>query len=482
MNPTSTSPYAADRMAESVPEHNAGPVTLLIAGGDVVTMNATREVLAGGAVAVAGNRIAAVGRTSELRAAHPDAPLLDATGCVVTPGLVNAHEHLTGDPLARSCIPDLLPPGASIFEWSVPLHGAHTDADDELSASLACVEALKFGVTTLVEAGTVAHPDRVAKAMLATGARGTIGTWGWDVEEGPFAAPAAEVLARQRDVCDAWPRGGRVEGWVTLVGHSLASDELLGGAADLARELRTGMTMHLSPTSSDPEVYLERFGERPVVHLDKLGVLGEHLLLGHGVWLDDDEVELVLATRTAIAYCPWAYLRLGQGVTRVGRHAEIVERGGRVALGCDASNAGDLADVLRAAAAAAGIARDARVDPTRFGAGTAFELATIRGAEAIGKGAEIGSLETGKLADIVVHDTRTVTWSPPGDHALQLVWGTDGRTVRDVIVDGDIVVRDSRCTRVDEEALMDEALAAQPPLFARAGVERRSTWPIVDAR
>jgi 5-methylthioadenosine/S-adenosylhomocysteine deaminase len=469
-------------MRDSDSEQRGTAVDLLVSGGDVVTMNARREVLTGGTVAIGGNRIAAIGSSRELRAAFPDAEVLDATDCVVTPGLVNAHEHLTGDPLARSCIPDLLPPGASIFEWSVPLHAAHTGDDDELSALLASAEALRYGVTTLVEAGTVAHPDRVASAMTTAGVRGTIGTWGWDIEEGPFAAPADEVLDRQRRVCASWPQGGRVEGWVTLVGHDLASDELLAGAADLAREVGTGMTMHLSPTSSDPERYLARSGLRPVAHLDRLGVLGEHLLIAHGVWLDDAEVELVLASRTAIAYCPWAYLRLGQGVCKMGRHAEIVERGGRVALGCDASNAGDLADVLRAAAAAAGIARDVRVDPERFGAATAFELATIRGAEAVGMADRIGSLEPGKLADLVVHDTRNITWAPPGDHALHLVWGTDGRTVRDVVVDGQVVVRNARCTSIDEDALAQEARAASAALFARAGIERRPTWPVVDAR
>ncbi len=476
-----TPPYAAGTMQEPAPEHNPTPVDLLVSGGDVVTMNARREVLVGGTVAIRGDRIVAVGSTHELRAAYPDADVLDARGCVVTPGLVNAHEHLTGDPLVRSCIPDLLPPGASIFEWSVPLHSAHTGDDDELSALLASAEALRYGVTTLVEAGTVAHPDRVASAMTTAGVRGTIGTWGWDIDEAPFAAPAAEVLERQRHVCEMWPSGGLVEGWVTLVGHSLASDELLTGAADLARELQTGMTMHLSPTSSDPEEYLARHGCRPIVHLDRLGVLGEHLLIAHGVWLDDAEVDLVLASGTAVAYCPWAYLRLGQGVCRMGRHAEMVERGGRVALGCDASNAGDLADILRAAAAASGIARDSRVDPTKFGAGTAFELATIRGAQAIGMADRIGSLEPGKLADIVVHDTRNITWAPRGDYALHLVWGTDGRTVRDVVVNGEVVVRNRRCTRIDEDDLIVAAADTQASLFARAGITPRSTWPVVPA-
>ncbi len=455
---------------------------LIIAGGDVVTMNETRQVLLGGSIAVAGGVIAGVGSTGELRAAHPQATVIDATDCVVTPGMINAHQHLTGDPLVRSCIPDLLAPGVSIFGWSVPLHAHHTADDDELSASLCAIECAQNGVTTVVEAGTVAHPDRVVAAIKAVGIRGTVGTWGWDIDEGPFVGSVAEVLGRQRAVVEAFPSGGLVEGWVTLVGHDLASDELLEGAAELARALNTGMTMHLSPTSSDPERYLARTGRRPVTHLDHLGVLGPNLLLAHGVWLDDEEIDLVLSTRTAIAYCPWAYLRLGQGVTRMGRHAEIIERGGRVALGCDAANAGDVTDILRAAALAAGIARDGRLDPERFGAHQAFEMATIAGAEAIGMADRIGSLEVGKQADIVVHQATGWGWSPRGDVGLQLVWGTDGRSVRDVFVAGSAVIRDGHCVTVDAPALRRDAQAQQRSLLDRAGITIPHVWPQVDAR
>jgi 5-methylthioadenosine/S-adenosylhomocysteine deaminase len=456
-------------------------VKQILAHGDIVTMNPDREVLVGGAVVFDENAIIAAGSSSALLAEHPGAVVHDVSGCVVTPGMVNAHQHLTGDPLVRSCIPDLLPPGASIFEWSVPLHGAHSGDDDELSATLGAVESLRNGVTTVIEAGTVAHPERMAAGVVAAGLRGTIGTWGWDIEIGPYAAPCDEVLDRQRAVVDRFPAGGLVEGWVTLVGHDLASDALLAGAADLARELGTSMTMHLSPTSSDPERYLARSGRRPVVHLDHLGVLGPHLLLAHGVWLDESEIELVLSSRTAIAYCPWAYLRLGQGVTRVGRHADIVERGGRVALGCDASNAGDTADILRAAAVAAGIARDGRVDPERFGAHDAFELATIAGAEAVGMADRIGSIEPGKQADLVVHRASGWGWTPRGDVGLQLVWGTDGRSVRDVWVAGRQVIATGMSTLVDEQALEEAAGEAQQSLLARAGIEIPHRWPHVDA-
>lgn len=453
----------------------------ILVRGDVVTMNPTRDVLVGGAVVFDEHGIVDVGPTSRLLAAHPDAEVHDVAGCVVTPGMVNAHQHHTGDPLVRSCIPDLLPSGAAIFDWAVPIHGAHTPADDELAATVTAVESLRNGVTTVIEAGTVAHPDRVAAGMSAAGVRGTIGVWGWDIEVGPFAAPCDEVLDRQRDVVSRFPAGGLIEGWVTLVGHDLASDALLAGASDLARELGTSMTMHLSPTSSDPERYLERTGRRPVVHLDALGVLGPHLLLAHGVWLDDDEVDLVVSSGTAIAYCPWAYLRLGQGVTVAGRHAEIIERGGRVALGCDASNAGDTGDILRAAAAAAGIARDRRLLPERFGAHQAFELATIAGAEAVGMAHRIGSLEPGKQADIVVHRASGWGWSPRGDVGLQLVWGTDGRSVRDVWVGGRQVIAGGGSTLVDEDALYAEAADAQRSLLERTGIQVPHVWPHLDS-
>jgi 5-methylthioadenosine/S-adenosylhomocysteine deaminase len=459
-----------------------GTSNTIIAGGDVVTMNSDRQVLLGGSIVVRDGTIEAVGSTGDLRGAHPDADVIDATGCVVTPGMINAHQHLTGDPLIRSCIPDLLTSDQAIFDWAVPMHAAHSAEDDAVSASLCAIECVRNGVTTVIEAGTVAHPHRVAESIAAVGIRGAVGTWGWDVGAGPYAGDTAEVLARQREVVEAFPAGGLIEGWVTLVGHDLATDELLGGGAELARTMGTNLSMHMSPTSADAQHYLARSGQRPVAHLADLGVLGANLLLAHAVWLDDEEVDLLLSTRTAIAYCPWAYLRLGQGVTRAGRHAEIIDRGGRVAFGCDSGNAGDVADILRVAALAAGIARDSRIEPQRFGAHQAFELATIAGAEAIGMGDRIGSLEVGKQADIVIHRAGSDGWFNGGDIGLQLIWGTDGRTVRDVFVAGEPVVRDGHCVTVDLAALQREAADRRRSLLARAGITLPHVWPQIEAR
>lgn len=445
-------------------------MTELIFADTVITMDAARRVISDGGVAVEGGAIAMVGTADELRCHYPDAPESRHPHGVMTPGYVNAHQHLTGDHLVRSCIPDAITSHDAIFQWAVPTHAAHTGDDDELSAILALADAATNGITCTVEAGTVAHPERVAAAARTVGARITLGRWGWDVGDGPQAGPAAEVLAAQQALVESLAGDALVTGWVTLVGHDLMTDELVAGASDLARRLGTHLTFHLSPATSDAVAYLARTGKRPAVHLDDLGVLGPHVILGHGVHLDDEERERLLSNDVAIACCPWAYLRLGQGLTVGGRHAQYRHRGGRVALGCDSENAGDQVDILRAAALFAGLARDQSLDPFGFTAHDALAMATIEGARAIGMDDRIGSLEAGKRADLVIHDTRQPQWIPRSpDTVLQLVWGTDGRSVAEVMIEGRWVVQHGQCTTVDVASLAIAAADRQRSLLPPQG-------------
>jgi 5-methylthioadenosine/S-adenosylhomocysteine deaminase len=451
---------------------------LLVRGDWVLTMDPARRMLHDGAVAVRDGRIVDVGDAAELVSRWNAAEVLGGRDRIVLPGLVNAHQHLTGDRLVRSAIPDDLAPGEAIFTWAVPVHAAHTADDDELSATCSLVEAVGNGITFTVEAGTVAHPGRVLAAYDRVGVGGTLGSWGWDVEGQPWAGPVDEVLDRQRESIALTVGHERVHGWVTLVGHDLMSDELVAAASDLAAVHDTGLTFHLSPTDSDPTSYMARTGDRPIVHLDRLGALGPHVLVAHAVHVDDDELGVLLDRRVGVAYCPWAYLRLGQGVTVAGRHADLWERGGRVALGCDAENAADAIDVLRVAALAAGLAKDVRVDPTRSGAHAALELATIAGAEAIGMDHEIGSIEVGKRADLVLVDTDRPELTPPSpDPVLPLVWATDGRAVAEVVASGRVVVRDGRCTTVDHDDLRAASLDARDRLLRSASLSPRPRWP-----
>jgi 5-methylthioadenosine/S-adenosylhomocysteine deaminase len=448
-----------------------------IVRGTVVTMNPGREIIVDGAVSVDGPTITHVGTFDEARAAFPDAPVDGSGTDLVLPGYVNGHQHLTGDRLIQSSIPDDLPPGEAISTWVVPVHAEHSGDDDELSATLTLAESLTNGITTTFEAGTVAHPDRIARAAERIGARLTIGTWGWDVEHGPFRGSVDEVLERQTTALDL-ETGPLVSCWVSLVGHDLMSDELVVAATSLARERDVGMTFHLSPSTSDAESYLARTGHRPLVHLDSLGVLGPHLAIAHAVHIDDDEVDLLLGSQTAVVSCPWAYLRLGQGVSHGFRHLDLWRRRGRLALGCDSENAGDMVDGIRVAALFAGMAKERDRDPTAFGAHDALELLTIRGAEALGIDHTVGSIEVGKQADLVVHDRSRVEWIPPSpDPVLQLIWGSDGRSVRDVFVAGQQVVADGRVTTVDVDGLADDAVVAGMALRSRSGIESVARWP-----
>ena len=237
----------------------------------------------------------------------------------------------------------------------------------------------------------------------------------------------------------------RVAGWVTLVGHDLMSDELVVAASRSASDAGTALTFHLSPTDADATAYLARTGRRPVEHLDDLGVLGRHVLIAHGVHLDDAELDILAAHRHGAGLLP-----VGLPAPRPGASpapdgmpsSSNAADGWRI--GCDAENAGDAVDVLRAAALAVGLARDAGAALDRFGAHTALELATIAGAEAIGMGGELGSLEVGKRADVVVVDTTGPAWTPPSaDPVLGLIWGAGGSAVSDVVASGRVVVQRS---------------------------------------
>lgn len=447
--------------------------------GDIVTVDAERTIVSGGAVAVADGKIAAVGKADDIRAQYPDAPERGSADSLVVPGFVNAHQHLTADRLVASAIPDDLPPGAAIFDWIVPVHEHVTGDDDELAATLGLMEAAANGITTTIDAGTVAHPNRVAQAMDAVGVRGAVARWGSDADGLPQSGPVNEVIDAQRDLIERYPPGGLVESSVTLVGHDLMSDDLVMGAADLARSTGTRLSFHLSPTPDDAARYLERTGHRPLVHLGSLGVLGPNVLVGHAVHVDDAELDALVRTGTAVASCPWAYLRLGQGLTQRFAHLDLWRQGGRLALGCDTENASDAIDGLRAAALFAGLAKDTAADPTEFGAHHAFELLTIAGAEAVGMADRIGSLEAGKAADIVVIDRTGIQWQPPSpDPILQLVWAGGGRSVTDVLVEGRLVVADGRCTTVDAESLRAEAREAAQRLINRSGIRPRSRWPM----
>ena len=453
----------------------AESVDLIILGDVVVTMANNVDDVRDGAVIVDAGRIVAVTTSADAGERFEATETIGGPGSVVLPGLVNAHQHLTGDRLIRSTIPDDLGLDAALEQWALPSHDAHTGDLDQMSATLSLIESVTNGITFTVEAGTVAHPDRVLAAFDAVGVGGTLGSWGWDVEGGTHAGTVGDVLDRQRRVLELTADHPRVDGWVTLVGHDLMSDELVVAAGELARASGTGFTFHMSPSNSDAISYRKRVHRRPLQHLADLGVLGDHLLVAHAVHIDDAELDLLLDHDVAVASCPWAYLRLGQGISGSFHHPRLIRHGGRVALGCDSENAGDAIDIFAAARLFAGLAKDTVGEPMAFSARKALRLATIDGARALGLDHELGSLEAGKRADVVCVDTTGPAWTPHADDpTLALIWGSDGRAVRDVVASGRVIVRDGACATVDHRSLASEAQEMHRMLVSKCGAHPRN--------
>jgi 5-methylthioadenosine/S-adenosylhomocysteine deaminase len=214
-----------------------------------------------------------------------------------------------------------------------------------------------------------------------------------------------------------------------------------------------------------------------IEHLAELGVLGANVVITHLVHISDAEIELLAQSDTTVAHCPTTALKVGYGVTRIGKFPEMVARGVNVGIGTDGNNGSNYSDLMRATYLVAGLDKDARGDASLFPAEEVFALATLNGARAIGLAHDIGSLEPGKKADFIFHDTHRPEWRPLLNVANQLVWAADGRGVHSVWVDGVRVVDNYRSTMIDEERLYADVQVAGEAIVKRSGLPDRARWP-----
>lgn len=451
---------------------------ILITGATLITMDGQRRVIRDGALAIAGDTIVAVGKAADL--AGIDArEVIDGSGFLLTPGLINAHVHVT-ETLIRGFIPGDLPFEDTLGKWVIPLYKDHSPAEQAVAAKLAIAAMLRTGTTTFLEAGTIIAFDEVMAAIEGTGIRARTGRWtedrAWDPAADAQALTRDAFAALERDL-EAYPQDGRrIAAWPNLIGHMTATDGLWRQVSDLAQRTGTGVSAHLSPVGGDAEWYLAETGKRPVEHFADLGVLGPHLNLVHMVHIDAREAELVAQSGTNVTHCPDAALRSGYGVTRRGLFPEMAKAGVNIALGTDGA---DNHDMMRVTALMAALFRDAREDRSLFPAHQALEMATLNGAKVLGLEGVIGALAPGMKADVVAHDIRRPEWVPLTNPVEQLVASADGRAVHSVWVDGVRVVEDQRCTLIDEAALQAEGQAMAEAVLGRSGLPLVSEWPIL---
>lgn len=458
------------------------PVDTLISGGVVVTLDVQRRVLEDGAVAIQNDRIVAVGKRSELEQQYLPGQTIDASRRVIRPGYVDAHVHVTAETLGRGLFPDSVGQKEWIREWATRLYAAIEPEEEYIAALLSSAELLRNGVTAFCDGGTIKHPGQVARAIEEAGLRGVLGRWTWDRVPQPaaFAQTADEALAATEEMVDAVHNtaNGRIHAMAAVINVETCTDHLLRGLRDLAERRRLLLNFHQSAYADYVPEARKAWGVPPIQHLSDLGLLGARTRLVHMNHVDETEIDLLASTDTSVVHCPGTAFRLAYGASTHGRFPEMLARGITVGLGTDGGDAGDQLDLSRAIYLAAGLFKDSRQDSTCIPAETALEMATLHGARTIGLESEIGSLESGKKADIVLLDRDRPEMVPLIDVANCLVYASDGRAVDTVMVDGRILVEHGRLVSIDEQSLYREAERLSPDFVRRSGLPIRHRWPI----
>lgn len=458
-------------------------IDLLIDGWYVVTMNKTRDIIHRGSVAVDGDEIVDVGKTADLEQRYEPARRIGGERFVITPGMVNSHIHITGEPITRGYVPDDTPFEENVFQWLCTLYSVANAAEERVSGQLAAVEMLRSGTTSFLEAGTIRFLDEVVDGLLEVGIRGRVGQWVWDLPPEPSVyrqTTDAAIKHLEQQLTNHKDHGdGLIGAWSILVGHTTCSDPLWQAAKTLSDEHAVGFGFHMSPATTDPDGFIAEFGQRPMIHLAEIGVLDTNCALTHCVQVDEQEIHVMAEAGVNVAHCPTTALKVSYGITQVGKFPEMVQQGINVSIGTDGNNASNYSDLMRATYLVAGLFKDARTDPQMFPAEIAFEMATLGGAKTLLMSDSIGSLGPGKKADLVLHDTDRPEWRPLLNVMNQLVWSADGRGVHTVVVNGKVVVEDYHCTTVDEQRLWAESQQMGEAISARSGLPDKAKYPVL---
>ena len=437
----------------------------LIEGGTIVTCDPHDRVVVGD-VLVDGPSVVGIGRN--LRPKGP-VRVLDARGCAVIPGFVQAHIHLC-QVLMRGMADDL-----PLLEWLReriwPLEGAHDEASLRASADLGLLEMVRAGTTTVLDMGTVNHHDVVMDAAVRSGLRVVSGKAMMDAGDGVPRAlreTTRRSLAESERLRKAWhgAASGRVLYAYAPRFILSCSEELFRAVAAASTEHEVLMHSHAAEHPDERDAVRRLLGDDDVAVLRRWGFTGKRAVLAHGVQLTDAEIRDAARSGTRFVHCPSANLKLGSGIART---HEMLERGVVMGLGADGAPCNNNLDPwteLRHAALLSKI----RAGTESLVARRALRLATIDGATALGLGDVTGSIENGKRADLAVVRLDGAHVEPGGDVYSKLVYACTARDVGHVLVDGVRLVRFGEATSVDADAVLREARAQAKKLARRAGL------------
>lgn len=423
-----------------------GRADLVVAGGTVLTMDAGDTVIANGAVAISGGAIVAVGPRRAIESRYRARRSIDATGALVLPGFVNAHNHAPMT-LLRG-VKDDVDLMTWLTKYMFPIEKRFVSRDFvRWGALLACWEMIASGTTTFADG--YFFEEEVARAADEAGLRAVPGQGIFDIPT-PDSQNAAEGLARSEKFLSDWSGHPLIR--PSLCPHSCYTVEpdTFVRTMRLAERYGALVQTHLSESAAELAMVRERYGTTPVRHLASLGVLNERFLAAHCVCVDDEEIALLAKSGAGVVHCPESNMKLASGVAPI---TKMLAAGVRLGLGTDSAASNNDLDMIGEMGSAARLQKVVTLDPTAAPAHAVLRMATIGGARALHMEDRIGSLEPGKRADVVVLDLSGPSALLLFDPFSHVVYSARSDAVETVIVEGRVVMDRRRMRTLDTEAI-----------------------------
>lgn len=420
---------------------------ILVHNGTVVTVNPDFDIIENGLVCIDGSRLKRIAPTA-VNAPLPRArEVIDAHGGLILPGLVNTHTHLPMT-LFRGLADDL-PLKQWLEDFIFPAEARFVNRETVwLGTQLACAELLLSGTTTCCDG--YFHADQIARALAPIGMRAVLGQGVID-----FPAPGirdpSQNISHAAEFVRCWHRADPLI-TPSVFCHSpyTCSEQTLRRAKAIVAEDGLLLQIHAAETQWERRHILDQHQRTPIGYLEWLGILDRQTLLVHAVWADNDDIGIMARRNCSVSHCPESSMKLAVGTAPI---PQIIDAGIIVGLGTDGCASNNDMDLFAEMDTAAKLHKITCGDPTILNAAQVLKMATIDGAKAIGLGDEIGSLEPGKAADLIVIDTRRPHLTPLYHPVSQLVYAAGGPDVRHVVVAGKPLMRDRRLLTLDADAL-----------------------------
>lgn len=423
---------------------------LLVINGRVITMDAQRRMLEDGAVAINGDSIIAVGPRTEISAKYTASRTIDVHGAIVMPGLINGHAHAAMS-LFRGIADDL-----SLDDWLrkyiFPAEAKNVDKDFVVwGTRLDMLEMLSGGITTYAD--MYYFEDSVARATKDAGMRGVLGETIID-----FPAPDNKTREQAFDYTqkflDHWKGDPLIVAAVAPHSIYTCSERTLKDSAALARRNGAPILIHLAEAPFEGEQSRAKHGLSPVGYLESIGLLGPDVLGAHCIWVDAGDMAALAHFGVGCSHNPSSNMKTAAGVMPV---VDMLAAGVPLALATDGAASNNHQDLFLEMDLAAKLQKIARRDPKALPAEQVVEMATIGGARALHLERQIGSLEPGKKADLIVVDTTGAHATPMYNAYSELVYALRSSDVRTVVIGGKVVVEDRRILTLDEQAILAKA-------------------------